>query len=430
MNCNKSPLYGYGDIRSNLVQGLKKAILCLKLDERKITMKKLKICVIGIKGGISTVLMSGLFKSIRRGVPAGGLLTDTPLFSQCSLPDVNTFEFGGFDIRQIDLYESALQNDQFNVLRLDTEPEIKEWLNSIPIYKGVTLNCGNAISNIAQNGFTHNHGNLREAVSQVSSDLNEFRGKDDCVMVNLSSTEERFVLSENHLSLEGFEKALDNNATDITPGQIYAYSAIKEGIPYVNFTPSTCADIPALVELSNLKKVPQAGKDGKTGETLVKTVLCDMFSIRNLNVDMWYGTNILGNLDGKILDNSNNKSSKIESKKSVLKGCLGYEPASEVRIDYMKPMGDNKVAWDYILFSGFGGAKMTMTFTWQGIDSFLAAPLVVDLVRLIHLALQKGFYGIQNQFAVFFKSPLNTDVNSLVRQYDILKEWVKKLKEA
>lgn len=387
-------------------------------------MKKLKVCIIGIKGGISTILMSGIFKSIKRGIPAGGLLTDTPLFSKCPLVDINDIEFGGFDIRKIDLYESALQNDQFNVLRLENEPGIKEMFDLVPVFKGVTLNCGQAISDIAQNKSVHSQSSLRNAIKHVCSDLNSFRGEDDCVVINLSSTEESVVLSESHMTLEGFEKALDNNAADITPGQIYAYSAIKEGIPYVNFTPSTCSDIPALVELSNVKKVPQAGKDGKTGETLVKTVLCDMFTIRNLNVDMWYGTNILGNLDGKILDNGQNKSSKIQSKKSVLKGCLGYEPASEVRIDYMQPMGDNKVAWDYILFSGFGGAKMTMTFTWQGIDSFLAAPLVIDLVRLMHMASRKGYYGIQKQFAVFFKSPLNMDVNSLVRQYDILREWV------
>jgi myo-inositol-1-phosphate synthase len=387
-------------------------------------MKKLKICFIGIKGGISTTLIAGIFKSIQENRRPGGLLTDTALFHGCDLCDMTDFEFGGFDIRGIDLYKSALENDQNNILNIRYNEELRERLEAIPVYKGIITNGGKTISDIADEGFTDDRPQMADMVDEVRSVLREFKGDDDCIVVNVASTERFMKTNKCHSSLERFEQGIRENSSELTPGQLYAYAAFMENIPYINFTPSICCDIPALFELAEKRKVPFAGKDGKTGETLVKTVLADLFFVRNLKVNMWYGTNILGNLDGKILDDSMHKSSKIESKKNVLKSCLGYETDTQVRIDYMKHSGDNKVAWDYIHFSGFCGANMTLTFSWFGIDSFLAAPLVVDLIRLVNLAQKRGEYGIQKQLSVFFKSPVGVQVHSLVRQYDMLKEWV------
>src|SRR5690606_18498257 len=143
---------------------------------------------------------------------------------------------------------------------------------------------------------------------------------------------------------------------------LYAYAALRNGIPFVNFTPSTGAGLPALIELSRQVGLPVAGRDGKTGETLVKTVLAPMFAIRALTVEGWYGTNILGNTDGQILSYAENAASKVASKQGVLGQCLGYEPAGAVRIDYFPPLVDHKVAWDFIQFRGWGGHRMRMQF--------------------------------------------------------------------
>jgi myo-inositol-1-phosphate synthase len=386
-------------------------------------MSKLKVCIIGLKGSISTVLISGILQSVRNKVKPGALLTDLPVFDRLGMVKLEDIEFGGFDIRDVDMYTSAIENDANNILRLDSDLDIKDKLNAIPVFKGITMNSGDAITALAGEDASLQEKSMINTVNQIRGTLRNFKGSDNCVVVNLASTEENVELSETHSTLEKFELAIENNSKEISPCLLYAYAALKEKIPYVNFTPSIGSEIPALCELAQVNKVPHAGKDGKTGETLVKTALADLFVIRNLDVNIWYGANILGNMDGKILDNSKNASTKIESKKSVLKKCLGYEADSKVRIEYMKSMDDNKVAWDHILFTGFCGAKMMMNFTWFGIDSFLAAPLVIDLVRLINLANNKGDCGIIDEFAVFFKSPMGTDLNSLVRQYQNIEEW-------
>ena len=388
----------------------------------------MKICIIGVKGGIATVTMTGLFKSQINGTAVEALLTNTDLLNGFSLVDTNDLQFGGFDVRSENMIESAIIGDQNNIFNLKYDKEVQELLKKVPVYKGVCINGGTAMEDIGSNDSKRYCSSLSEAVEVIKKDLLAFKGNDECIMVNLASTEATIPLSENHNSIANFRKAISENVDNITPGQLYAYCAVDEGIPYINFTPSICADFPALEELAIEKKVPIVGKDGKTGETLLKTVLSELFKVRNLNVDMWYGTNILGNLDGKVLDYGDNKATKITSKKQVLQKCLGYAPDSQVRIDYMKPMGDNKVAWDYILFSGFGGAKMNLTFTWQGIDSFLAAPLVIDLIRLTHYAWKKGSYGTQRQFSVFFKTPLGTDVNMTSLQYRMLEEWLESTK--
>ncbi|GAE88502.1 MULTISPECIES: inositol-3-phosphate synthase [Acetivibrio] len=398
------------------------------LSEAKGMANKMKICIIGVKGGISTVTMTGIFKSKINGTQVDALLTNTELFKDIPLIDTNSFEFGGFDVRAEGMVESAIIGDQNDIFHIQYDKEVQKCLSEVQVFKGVCINGGTAIEDIGTSESRKNCNNLAEAVDHIKKELLAFKGNDDCIMVNLASTEATIRMNENHSSIDNFRRAIELNECNITPGQLYAYCAIDEGIPYINFTPSICADFPALEELALERKVPIAGKDGKTGETLLKTVLSELFRVRNLNVEMWYGTNILGNLDGKVLDYGDNKETKIASKKQVLQKCLGYSPDCKVRIDYMKPMGDNKVAWDYILFSGFGGAKMNMTFTWQGIDSFLAAPLVIDLIRLTQYAWKKESYGTQSQFSLFFKTPLGTDVNMTSDQYRILKDWLESTK--
>jgi myo-inositol-1-phosphate synthase len=181
--------------------------------------------------------------------------------------------------------------------------------------------------------------------------------------------------------------------------------------------------LPAVAELARAAGIPLAGRDGKTGETLIKTALAPMFPIRALTVEGWYGTNILGNTDGLVLADPDNKESKITSKKGVLEGILGYATDGDVRIDYFKPLADHKVAWDFIQFRGWGGHRMRMQFTWEGTDSVLAAPLVIDIARLVLLAQRRGESGHIGPLGLFFKTPEGSSEMNLYKQYDALLRW-------
>jgi myo-inositol-1-phosphate synthase len=204
---------------------------------------------------------------------------------------------------------------------------------------------------------------------------------------------------------------------------LYAWAAIDLGLPYVNFTPSLGASFPAIQELAQERRTPLAGQDGKTGETLLKTVLAPMFAARNLKILSWVGHNIFGNRDGLVLDDPQNKASKIRTKDRVLSEIVGYKPQTHVSIEYIESLDDWKTAWDFIHFQGFLGVKMNMQFTWQGCDSILAAPLVIDLARLALLAQRRGEFGILRHLACFFKSPMGVTEHDFFKQFAMLQEY-------
>jgi myo-inositol-1-phosphate synthase len=189
-------------------------------------------------------------------------------------------------------------------------------------------------------------------------------------------------------------------------------------------TPSLGASIPAIDELARERGTRHMGYDGKTGETLLKSVLAPMFARRNLNVMSWVGHNIFGNMDGKVLDDPANKKAKVTSKDRLLGQILGYPPQTLVSIEYIESLGDWKTAWDHIHFQGFLGAKMTLQFTWQGCDSLLAAPLAIDLARLADLEKSRGGKGPMRHLACFFKSPEGVDENDFFKQFDRLVDHV------
>jgi myo-inositol-1-phosphate synthase len=181
--------------------------------------------------------------------------------------------------------------------------------------------------------------------------------------------------------------------------------------------------MPALEELARKRRVPLAGQDLKTGETLLKSVLAPLFAHRNLKVLSWVGHNILGNRDGMVLSDPQNKASKVKSKDALLGELLGYRPQSHVSIEYIESLDDWKTAWDHIHFEGFLGTKMTLQFTWQGCDSLLAAPLVVDIARLTLLAQRRGESGAMKHLACFFKSPVGVDQYDFNKQFEMLETY-------
>jgi myo-inositol-1-phosphate synthase len=244
------------------------------------------------------------------------------------------------------------------------------------------------------------------------------------IVVNVASTEPPPPAEVLAWNWEDVELSLKSGAASpLSSSTIYAIAAMQSGCAYVNFTPSIGSDFRGLKELAVDRGVLHAGRDGKTGETLLKSVLAPMFASRNLKVLSWVGHNIFGNLDGKVLADPLNKANKIRSKDHLLTEILGYKPDTLVTIEYIDSMGDWKTAWDHIHFRGFLNTKMTMQFTWQGCDSLLAAPLVLDLVRLTEREARRGTMGIMSHLGSFFKSPMGTTVPEFGRQFQLLEQW-------
>ena len=273
----------------------------------------------------------------------------------------------------------------------------------------------------------------REAVNRIREDIRNHREKtgiDNVVMINLASVERWPDLSNPALrTADGFERGLDSSDAAISPAMLYAYAAIAEGVPYGNFTPSLAADIPALTAMAERENVPVCGKDGKTGQTFIKTVLAPAFRSRSLYVEGWFSTNILGNRDGLALDNPESLKSKLNTKGSVLDDILGYQVEDHiVDIRYYKPRGDNKEAWDNIDLVGFLGQKMQMKVNFLCRDSILAAPLVIEIARVLDLARQRGQGGIQEQLGLFFKAPMTRagkrEEHSFPVQERVLLDWL------
>ncbi len=388
--------------------------------------RKIGVWLIGALGSISTTVVIGAILMKKGLADAIGMITETDAFKSLDFAPVSSMEFAGCDVRRGSLYETGRQMARETgvwdrkVLE-DVETDLREIEGRIDI--GTVRNCGDAIESMADSlecrGIS-----LREEVSAVRSCLQRFKlekALDEVVVVNLASTEPPLALRSCNKNLPAFEKALDENDVEsVRASSIYAYASILEGCPYVNFTPSNGALTPAILELARKMRVPVMGNDGKTGETLVKSVLAPLFLYRNLEVLSWEGFNILGNMDGRVLDNPGNKESKIKTKDRVLSEILGYQPHSRVHIDYVPSLDDQKTAWDFIHFKGFLGVKMSLQFVWQGYDSILAAPLVLDLARFADLAKRRGEYGLMPHLASYFKAPLGVDEHRLHEQFQML----------
>ena len=289
---------------------------------------------------------------------------------------------------------------------------------------GTHFGAGRAIANLGHWGDAKPPRTAHQAVDRIAADMAAFvdtEAIDHMIVLNVASTEPPFALGDAHQRWDALNAELADGGPELLPASsLYALAALRCGYTYINFTPSLGASMPALDELAQSSGSIYAGKDGKTGETLMKTVLAPMFASRNLKVMSWVGHNIFGNRDGLILDDPANKSSKVETKDRVVTQILGYKPSTIVTIEYLPDMGDWKTAWDHIHFQGFLGSKMALQFTWQGCDSLLAAPLAIDLARLADLEKQRGGQGLLKHLACFFKSPEGVDENDFFKQFDML----------
>ncbi|MBQ1076360.1 inositol-3-phosphate synthase [Micromonospora sp. C31] len=362
--------------------------------------QRIGVAVVGLGGAVATTAVAGV-ELLRLGMRD---MSGLPLAHRTDLVPYESLVFGGWDLSPDDLAKAAHVHRVVEPAQLDTVAEPLQAIKPWPAVSDPAW-CRNATgANVVPVGP------LRDRVAHLREDLRRFRtdqALERVVVVNLASTEARPDPAAPVLAgLTAFEEGLDRDDAMITPGLLYAYAAIREGCPYVNFTPSLGADVPALVELAERERVPVAGKDGKTGQTLVKTVLAPAFRSRALVVEGWYSTNILGNRDGQILDDPSSLASKLDTKGSVLDDILGYPVEDHVvRIDYYRPRGDAKEAWDNIDLIGFLGQRMQVKVDFLCRDSILAAPLVIELVRLVVEAARRGEGGPQEQLGYFFKAP-------------------------
>jgi len=388
------------------------------------------VWLLGATGGLATTLVVGA-RAIARGlVGETGLLSSRPELRPLRLPSLESLRFGGHEVRQPDLVASATEIARQNHSIEDS------WIRAIErdlaaisgcIRPGVTYGCGRVVESLDVSGGQPFR-NGREVVEHLEADLRQFaadQAVDRLIVVNLASTEAPVEYTPAYQHLEDLERSLDTTPpAGFRAGLLYAYAAFRAGAAYLNFTPSNSSLCPATQELASRQELPYYGNDGKTGETLVKSALAPMFKYRNLQVDSWSGFNLLGNRDGEVLADSDHKKSKVATKDGVLSSILGYPLQTHVGIEYVRSLGDQKVAWDFIHFRGFLDYPMSMQFTWQGCDSILAAPVVLDLVRLTDEAFRAGTSGPLKHLACFFKSPLHCSEHDLHRQVNLLVSYL------
>jgi len=318
--------------------------------------------------------------------------------------------FGGWDIFGGNLYDACTTAEVLDGRLLD---KIADELRAIEPMPGAF----DPTFAKRLNGTHMKPGGRREWAEALRADIRRFKadnGLERCVMINCASTEIYNEVGPAHLDLAAFERGLDADDRSIGPSMIYAYAAIMEGVPYANGTPSLAADIPALIKLAHDKGVPVGGKDFKTGQTMLKTVLAPMFKARMLGVRGWFSTNILGNRDGEVLDEPENFKAKEMTKLGVLDTIL--QPSlhpdlygnlyHKVRINYYPPRGDSKEGWDNIDIFGWLGYPMQIKVDFLCRDSILAAPIVLDLALFMDLASRAGRKGIQEWLSFYWKSPM------------------------
>lgn len=386
---------------------------------------KLGIAVIGLGGAVGTTMVAGI-ELLKKGLIDK---TGLPLAGAGeNLVSYEKITFAGWDLFGDNLAKAA---EEHEVLSHKQLVAVVEDLRKIRPWQAVGNK--NFLENIEGENIFDETISHREAIEKLRSNLREFRAQCDAVVViNLASTEK--ITDENNEvfnSLRSFERALDANSDNISPAMLYAYAAIAERIPYGNFTPSLSADIPALIEFAGKMKVPIAGKDGKTGQTMIKSVLAPAFKTRALKVDGWYSTNILGNRDGLALSNAGSLASKVRTKSSLLDDILGYEVEDHiVDIRYYRPRGDNKEAWDNIDLRGFLGQTMQIKVNFLCKDSILAAPLAIEIARCLEFAQRRDESGVIEELSIFFKMPMTRTKNSkaenaLHKQEEILLNWLK-----
>jgi myo-inositol-1-phosphate synthase len=359
---------------------------------------------VGARGSVATTAVAGCAAVTAQLRPPTGMVTETAPFDGTGLPPLSALVFGGHDTAHCPLPKRAEHLTDAGVLPHGLGPAVRAELQAAD----EEIRLGGPLP-----GDTRSD---EELIADFAADLTSFRVRNALarvVVLNVSST----------------EPLPAPDAVRLPPSSLYAAAAVRAGCPYVNFTPSTGLRTPALTDAAAAGALPHAGRDGKTGQTLLRAVLAPMFVQRALEVRAWSGTNLLGGGDGAALADPGAAAAKNAGKERVLADTLGHTPQGEVHIDDVPALGDWKTAWDHIAFDGFLGTRMILQTTWQGCDSALAAPLVLDLARLVARAHEAGLSGPLTELGFYFKDP-DGGPSGLSEQYTALLSFADRLRES
>jgi len=371
---------------------------------------RIGVWIVGARGSVATTAIVGT-AAVGSGIVAPtGMVTAHPPLDSARLPRLESLVFGGHDVVSTPLVKRAEQLAAEGVFPRDLVAGVADRL--VAADADIVVAPGDELSPGA-------------VVTRIHDDLTSFRQRHDLdriVVVNLASTEAPPAWDHAPVDQAEMDAALEDWAT-CPVSVVSALAAIRSGSAFVDFTPAAATTVPALVAMATYAGVPFVGRDGKTGETLLKTVLAPMFADRSLRVLSWVGTNILGGGDGDRLADPHYAASKLDTKAQALDRMLPNDVHSKVHIDHVPDMGEWKTAWDHVHFEGFLGTRMNLQFTWQGCDSALAAPLVIDLARLAAAALARGVGGPIPELGFFFKDPIGSDDDRLGPQFTALCEW-------
>ncbi len=380
--------------------------------------------MIGAGGRVGSAVALGVTALAKRLAQPTGLVSALPVFDEVPLIDPGTIVIGGHEVRSEtildaidDAHEKANLFDEKIIRRC--APRLRAMQRNLR--PGSLYGAGPTIRKLADLRGLKKERSGAAAIERLSTDIEAFRRRHalDCVVViHVASSEPPFRRNAAHARFDKLHRALSKPGSNVLPtSSLYALAAIEAGCPFINFTPSLGVNVPAIQERAQTLSVPFMGRDGKTGETLVKSVLAPMFAMRNLSVLSWVGQNILGNRDGAVLRDPKTRQSKIQTKDKIVSRIVGRPTTTLVSIDYVPSLDDWKVAWDFIHFEGFLGTKMSMQFTWCGSDSILAAPLIIDLVRFAVLESKRGGSGPMPHLGFFFKDPID------VKEHDLFTQW-------
>ncbi|MEU5108124.1 MULTISPECIES: inositol-3-phosphate synthase [unclassified Streptomyces] len=382
------------------------------------------VWLVGARGSVATTVVAGC-AAVTAGLrPPTGLVTEEPAFADSGLPALSSLVFGGHDTTDCPLPKRAEQLAAGGVL----PPGLPSAVAAELAAADAEIRPGGPLP-----GDTRDEDEL---IAAFAADLQDFvtrRGLERAVVVNVASTEPAPSSGTGHgrpsTGAEAPRRGTEPQKRGLPPSSLYAAAALRAGCPYVNFTPSTGLHHSALAPLAESSGLPYAGRDGKTGQTLLRSVLGPMFAQRALDVRAWSGTNLLGGGDGASLADPAAAAAKNAGKERVLADTLGTTPEGEVHIDDVPALGDWKTAWDHVAFDGFLGTRMVLQTIWQGCDSALAAPLVLDLARLVARAHETGLRGPLAELAFFFKDPVGRAPSALGEQYAELVRFARGLGE-